>query len=154
MVQAQRAAEHLLYGKDILLIYNELEHLFLLETLEDISLYQCEFRENQFHPNNQFAHNVLPIFIELSSISRPLKMYIRREDLQDQLNSLLIAIDAIERMPAFLDRQYSNQQDSESKPEEPLRKLPDYQTFQLLFKKWKAMMQAQLNTLRGKVELR
>ncbi len=149
MVKAQHAAENLLYGKDIHLIYNELEHLFSLEILEDISYYQCELRENQFHTNNRFAHNVLPIFKELSSISRPLKMYFRREDLQDRLNSLLEAIDAVERVSRLLDQQYSINQLGE-----PMSKLPDYKTFQLLFNKWKAMMQAQLNTLRGTAKLR
>src|SRR5262249_21738724 len=127
MVQAQHTAEHLLYGKDIHLLYKELEHLSSLETLEDISDYQCEVREIQFNPKNQFARNVLPVFKELNSISRPLKMYFRREDLQDRLNSLLEAIDAVDRVSVLLDQQYSI-----NLLGEPMSKLPDYKAFRLL----------------------
>jgi hypothetical protein len=148
MVQAQRASENLLYGKDIRLIYAELFRLFALETLEEISDYQCELQESQFHRNNQFARNVLPVFKELSTISRPLKMYFRREDLQDRLNGLLEAIEVVNRLPAFLDQQYSV-----FLLGEPINKLPDYQIFLLLLKKWERLMQAQWNELRGKAEL-
>lgn len=149
MVQAQQAAEHLLYGKDIRLLYSEIEHLFSLETLEDISYYQCELGENRFHAKNQFARNVLVVLKAMSTVSRPLKMYFRREDLQDRLNSLLEAIDAVERVSRLLDQQYSI-----NLLGEPMNKLPDYKAFQLLLNKWKTMMQAQLNTLRGTAELR
>ncbi len=149
MVQAQIAAENLLYGKDLRLIYGELHHLFTLETLVDISHYQCELHENHFLAKNQFAHNVFPIFNELDTITRLLKMYFRREGLQDQLTSLLEAIDAVDHMHETLDQQYSAFLLGAH-----MNKLPDYQVFLLLFKKWKGLMQTQLNELRGKAELK
>ncbi len=149
MVQAQRGTENLLYGKDLRLIYEELYRLFTLETLDDISHYQCKLEEGQFSRNNQYAYVVLPIFKELHTISRPLKMYLRREDLQDRLNSLLETGDAIDRTLASLHQQYAV-----SLLTEPISKLPDYQLFLLLFKKWKALLQNQLNELRGKAELK
>src|SRR5207302_2977047 len=48
----------------------------------------------------------------------------------------------------FLDQQYSV-----FLLGEPINKLPDYQIFLLLLKKWERLMQAQWNELRGKAEL-
>jgi outer membrane protein assembly factor BamB len=150
MAQAQSATGHLRYGEDLHLIYGELYRLFTLETLENVSKYQCEIREAQFHPNNRFARAVLPVFKELSTISRPLKMYFRRKDLQDRLNSLLEAIEAVEQnLPEALNHQYSTMLLGE-----PISKLPDYQIFLLLLSKWKRLLQNQLNELRGKAELK
>lgn len=150
MTQAQSAAAHLRYGEDIHLIYCELYRLLTLGTLEDVSHYQREIREAQFHQNNQFARIVLPVFQELEKISRPLKMYFRRKDLQDRLNSLLEAIEAVEqKVPETLKRQYFTLLLGE-----PMSKLPDYQIFLLLLSEWKRLMQNQLNELRGKAELR
>lgn len=148
MVQAQQGAENLRYGLDLRLIYEELYRIFTLETLDDISQYQCGFTENQF-PNNHYAHAILPVFKELRTITRPLKMYFRRDDLQDRLNSLLEAINAIESTRKVLEQQYAI-----SLLGEPINKLPDYQMFLLLFKKWQALLQSELNELRGKAELK
>lgn len=148
MVQAQQGAEKLRYGLDLRLIYEELHRLFLLETLEDISHYHCELEEENFDRNNQYIRVVLPVFKALRTITRPLAMYFHRDDLRDRLNSLLEAIDAIDRSQKTLDQQYTL-----SLLGEPISKLPDYQMFLLLFKKWQALLQKQLSELRGKAKL-
>ncbi len=148
MVQALGPAANLPYGKDLHLLYAELYHLFTLETLQDIANYQSELDTGQFNPNNQFARNILPIFEEFSTLSRPLKMYFRREGLQDRLTSLLEAINAVDCMPEYLEQHYSALLLGE-----PMSKLPDHQVLLLLLKKWKGLMQAQLSELRGKAEL-
>ncbi len=149
MVQAQGGAVNFLYGKDLRLIYSELHRLFTLETLEDIASYQCALQGEQFNLKNQFARNILPVLEKLGMISRLLKMYYRREDLQDRLTSLLEAIAAIDRMHEYLEQQYSTVLLTE-----PMSKLPDHQIFLLLLRKWQGLMQGQLNELRGKAELK
>jgi outer membrane protein assembly factor BamB len=149
MVQAQQDAEKLRYGLDLRLIYEELHRLFMLKTLEDISHYRCELEEENFDRNNQYVRAVLPVFKALRAITRPLTMYFQREDLRDRLNSLLEAMEAINRSQKTLDQQYAI-----SLLGEPISKLPDYQVFLLLFRKWQALLQKQLSELRGKAELK
>lgn len=149
MVQAQGGAVNFLYGKDLRLIYSELHRLFTLERLEEIACYQCALQWEHFNPKNQFGRNILSVLEKLDIISRPLKMYFRREDLQDRLTSLLEAIAAIDRMHEYLEQLYSTVLLAE-----PMSKLPDYQVFLLLLGKWQGLMQAQLNELRGKAELK
>ncbi len=136
------------YGQALFLLYSELYHLFTFETIEEIAHYQCALRKSQFDEHNKFAPIILSIFNELSLISRPLKAYIWREHVQDRLTSLLEALEAIERVYAFIGKQYTT-----LLMKEPISRLPDRQVFVLLLEKWRKFVQTQLNDLRGKAEL-
>lgn len=149
VARALEADSNLIYGKDLFLIYTELHRLFTLKTIDEIANYQCTLRGNQFDPKNKFALIILEIFDELSHVSRPLKMYSRRESVQDRLASLLETIEAIERMPSYLVQKYATLLMGE-----PITRLPNRQVFLLLLENWRKLVQAQLNELRGKAELK
>lgn len=149
VVNALEAAEAFIYGKDIRLIYAELYRLFTIQTIAGIANYQGALSEGQFDANNKFARIILEVFNKLSIVSRPLKMYLRRESVQDRLASLLETIEAIDQMHNYLEQQYSLPLLGE-----PITKLPDHRVFVLLLGKWKRLVHAQLNELRGKAELK
>lgn len=138
----------LTYGKDLSLIYRELHRLFMLKTIDEIASYQCALKENQFHPNNQFAHIILQVFNTLSQVGRPLKMYSRRDSIQDRLASLLETIAAIDRIPTFLAQMFDTRL-----MDEPITRLPNRHVFLLLLENWRKLVLAQLNELRGNAEL-
>ncbi len=148
VIRALEADPDLIYGKDLSLIYTELYRLFMLETIDEIANYQCTLRGNQFDPNNQFALIILEVFNILSQVGRPLKMYSRRESVQDRLASLLETIAAIDRMPTYLAQKFATQLMGE-----PITRLPNRQVFLLLLENWRKLVLAQLNELRGKAEL-
>ena len=75
-------------------------------------------------------------------------MYLRRESAQDRVASLLETIESIDQMHNYVEQQYSLPLLGE-----PITKLPDHQVFALLLEKWRKLVQAQLNELRGKAEL-
>lgn len=148
VIQALGAASNLIYGKDLLQIYTELRRLVTIETLAEIANYQCELKKGQFDAGNKFAPIILEVFERVSTINRPLKMYVRRENIHDRLASLLEAIEILERLPAFVEEKYAT-----SIADEPITRLPDHQVFILLLAKWRKLVMVKLNELRGKAEL-
>ncbi len=148
IIDALEPAESLIYGKDIRQIYVELYSLFTIQTLAGIANYRCMLNEGHFDASNKFARIILDVFKKLSIISRPLTMYLRRESAQDRVTNLLETIEAIDQMRNYIEQQYSLPLLGE-----PIAKLPDHQVFVLLLEKWRRLVQAQLNELRGKAEL-
>lgn len=148
VINALEATEALIYSKDIRLIYNEISGLLTIQSLAGIANYQCTLKIGQFDANNKFARIILDVFEKLSIVSRPLKIYLRREGAQDRLASLLETIEAIDQMHPYVEQQYSLPLMGES-----ITKLPDHYIFVLILERWKKLVQAQLNELRGKAEL-
>lgn len=148
-IDALAATESFIYGKDIHQIYIELHRLFSIQTLADIANYQCPLSLGQFHANNRYARIVLDVFNKLNFVGRPLKLYSWREGTQDRLASLLEAVEAVDQVYEYVEQQYSLHL-----LKEPLTRLPDHQILVLLLKKWKRLIQSQLNALRGKAELK
>src|SRR5581483_1416047 len=124
VILALGAASNLIYGKDLLLLYTELQRIFTMETLAEIANYQCELKRSQFDIRNKFAPIMLEIFERLSTMNRPLKMYVRRENVHDRLASLLEAIEVIDQLPAFVEEKYATPLSGE-----PITKLPDHKVF-------------------------
>ncbi len=149
LVYALEEATGLDFSRDVRTIYAELCRLLVLRTIAEIAQYQCSLNENQFAADNKFARIILDIFEKLSSISRVLRIYLRREGLPDRLSGLLEAITAIDKVIKYLERPYSL-----SLLGEPITKLPDHTVFILLFQRWREMVLAKLNELRGKAEFR
>lgn len=149
VVKALEGISTFIYGKALLLIYSEIYRLFSIETIEEMANYQCSLRASQFDADNKFALHILDIFNRLSIINRPLKMYLRREDVQDRMTSLLDTVDALDRAFAYVDQQYELHLMNE-----PITRLPDRWVFILLLKKWQKHAFALLSELRGKPELK
>jgi outer membrane protein assembly factor BamB len=147
VVTALEAASGLVYSRDLCAIYAELCRLLTISSIVDLAQYQCSLNMSQFIPDNQFAQIILDVFKKLSSISRTLRIYLRREGLPDRLSSLLDAIAAIDNMAEYLEQPYSRKLKGE-----PISKLPDHQVFLLLCERWRRMVQAKINELRGKAE--
>ncbi|MBV9692048.1 MAG: VCBS repeat-containing protein [Ktedonobacteraceae bacterium] len=149
VVKAFEDMKSLKYGNDNWMIYTELRHLFTIRTIDDIAHYQYVLELDQFLPTNELAPTVLNVFNRLSSISRILRVYLRRDSVNDRVSSLLEATRAIDMMNSFVEREYSM-----ILLEEPISKLPDRRLFELLLKQWREIVNAQLNELRGRPELK
>jgi len=149
IVNALEEASGLVFSRDVRIIYAELCHLLTMRSIADIAQYQCPLSENQFAFDNEFASIILEVFKKLSSISRALRIYLRREGLPDRLSSLLDTIAAIDKMNKDLEQPYA-----QLLMGKPITKLPDHQVFILLLRRWRVMVLAKLNELRGKAELK
>ena len=147
-VQSLVATSNLIYGKDLLQVYTELRRVFLFEALADIAGYQCELKKGQLDPRNKFAAIIVDVFDHLNMVSRPLKIYGRRENVYDRLASLLEASEAINKLSTYIEDKYATSLNGD-----PISRLPDHQVFVLLLAKWRRMVGAELNVLRGKAEL-
>lgn len=141
-------ATGLSYSHDIRSLYDELRHVLTLRSIEAIAHYQCMLKESQFAPNNEFAPIMLAVFREFSSITHTLRIYLRREGVQDRLNSLLDATKAIDRMKQSLEDQYSKKLMGVS-----ITTLPDHIIFQLALARWQRLVNEQINELRGKAKI-
>ena len=148
VVKALEGVSTFAYGKALWLIYGEMYRLFSIETIEQIANYQCELQASQFDAENEFALNILEIFNHLSRINRPLKMYLRREDVHDRMTSLIDTVDALDKAFSYLDQKYALRLMGE-----PISSLPDKQIFSLLLTKWREKASSLLTELRGKPEL-
>ena len=148
MINALREASAFIYSRDQRLIYTELYRLFTINRIDDIARYQCSLNANQFAADNQLAYIILGIFEQLNSVCRALRIYLKRETIQDRLSSLLETLEVIDKMNKYLKRQYSILLLGE-----PIAKLPNNTLFKLLLEKWQEMVTAQLNELRGKAEI-
>lgn len=149
VINALEEASGLVFSGDLYTIYSELHHLLTIHSIADIAQYQCSLSESQFAPDNEFARIILDVFGRLSSISRALRIYLRREGLSDRLSGLLDAIAAIDKISKGLEQLYSLPLMGI-----PITKLPNHQVFILLLERWRTMVLAKLNELRGKAELK
>jgi outer membrane protein assembly factor BamB len=147
MVNALESASGLDYSSDLGMIYAELCNLLSIDTINGIAQYQCSLSESQFAPKNVFARIMLDAFGKLNSISSALRNYLRREGLPDRLSSLLDADAAIGKTIKDLDQLYSLPLMGT-----PITKLPNHRVFNLLLLRWRKIILAQLNELRGKAE--
>lgn len=136
------------FGEDALKMYEELHRLFAINTVEGIASYRCPLARKDFGSDNRLAEIVLSILARLSSITRYLTIYMRREGIYDRLASLLDAQRAIDDVSEFVERAYSV-----SLMEFPAKSLPDHTLFELLLERWQKMIHVLLNELRGKAEL-
>ncbi len=149
--QAVRALEEtksLLQGAETWLIYDNLRQILMLHTVEDIAHYQSKFAAEQPGASEHLLVTAR-ICNRLSAITRILRIFLRRADLNDRLASLLEASAAIEAMHKFVEREYAA-----SLAGAGMLHLPDARIFELLLNRWQAIVRAQLNELRGTAELR
>lgn len=135
------------FSNDLRLIYAELCRLLAIDSVAGIAQYQCSLSESQFSPKNKFALIVLEAFGKLNAISQELRTYLRREGLPDRLSSLLDAETAIDKTRRNLDQLYSHHLMGA-----PITLLPNHHVFKLLLKRWRKIISAELNELRGKAE--
>jgi outer membrane protein assembly factor BamB len=147
-VKALEETKSLLQGAETWLIYDNLRQLLMLRTIEDIAHYQSKFAADLPGASDQMLVMVR-ICNRLGAITRILRIFLRRDDLNDRLASLLEASAAIEAMHKFVEREYAV-----ALPGAGMLHLPDRRIFELLLNRWQAIVRAQLNELRGKAELR
>jgi hypothetical protein len=148
VVNALQTTRQFDYGLDVQHIYGELYRLFTIQTVAGIANYRCKLTSDQFGTGNAFARIVLDVFNRLSIISRPLRMYLWREGVQDQQASLQEAQAAIEQMRKYIDQQYAQTILGES-----IAALPDRRAFLLLLARWSKLIEEKLNELRGTADL-
>lgn len=147
-VQALHRIQDSKFGAETWLVMNELHELFNMQTLEEIALYQCQLKTHQPDPNNQHFGVARRIFESIPTFTRLLKIYLQRQNVNDRIASLQEANRALERLHHFMDNEYQVLFEGE-----PLKKLPDYRFFCLLFKQWREMLQKILQDLRGRPKL-
>jgi outer membrane protein assembly factor BamB len=150
LVSTHEVTTNMIYGEDLCHVHSELARLFTLTSVEEIANYQCQLNTGMFHHKNKYARYILELFEHTCTlISRPLKIYLWRENVHDRLASLLECQDAIIQMNRYVDHQYSH-----ILLGEPMTKLPAHQVFLLLLEKWAGMVQEELNNLRGNAEIK
>ena len=135
-------------GKEIFLIYEEFQRLFHICTLGAVANYQPQVDAYEFAPDDFHAATILRIFQRLSDVTRLLRIYLKREGLNDRLSSLLEARSRIESISKFAVREYAT-----IVPDSAREHLPDYKFFKLLFHRWDEIISTQLRELRGRAEL-
>ncbi len=148
-VKALEEARSLRNGKEVCLIYEEFRRLFCICTLSAVADYHCQLNTNEFAQDNHHTSIILRVCQRLSTITRLLRIYLKREGLNDRLTSLLEASSTIDTISKFTMQEYTTIF-SESARE----RLPDYRLFVLLFHRWSDIISAQLRELRGRAELR
>lgn len=149
IVHALEEASEADFRHDLHALYAELRDLLTFHSISDIAEYQCLLTEDQFASDNEFARIILDVFRKLSFISWSLRIFLRREELPDQLSSLLNAIAAMDEMEQYLEQLFSL-----PLKDIPLTKLPDQPMFVLLLERWRAVAMEKLNELRGRAELK
>ncbi|MBV9232108.1 MAG: ATP-binding protein, partial [Chloroflexi bacterium] len=151
LAQAVKVLEEtrsLRHGEETWSMYHELQHLFNIRTIDEIAQYQCILEQPVSSTNKPFAI-ALRIFTQLSTITRKLRIYLLRQSIDDRLAGLLEAINTIEEMHKFVEREYATQILGEA-----THRLPDHLLFTLLLKRWQNIVLAQLSELRGKAALK
>ena len=138
------------YSRDIHALYEELRNVLTLRSIEAIAQYQCTLNEAQFDPNNEFAPIMLAVLKEFSTLTRTLRIYLRREGVQDRLNSLRDAMKAIDK----IEKQFLEEQYSKKLLNIPITNLPDHFIFKLILARWRQMVDEQIDELRGKAKNR
>ncbi len=136
------------YGEDTWLMYEELRRLFRIRTLSEIADYHCQPTFDELTPDNPHAPIVLRICQRLGIVTRLLRIYLKREGLNDRLSSLLEATSTIETINKFIEREYATDFYGG-----PMSQLPDRHAFELLLQRWQEIVYTQLSELRGRAEL-
>ncbi len=145
VIALEGGAAGLDYSRDIRALYDELRYLLTLRSIEAIAQYQCSLNDADFARTNQFAPIMLAVFRQLNSITRALRIFLRREGVQDRLNSLLDATNAMNKMEKFLEEQYAKKLMGF-----PITSLPDHHIFKLVIGRWRQLVIEEINKLRGK----
>jgi outer membrane protein assembly factor BamB len=147
-VNVLEEVESLRNGKEISLIYKEFQRLSHICTLNAVADYNPQLDANEFAHDNFHASIILRICQHLSMITRLLRIYLKREGLNDRLSSLFEASRTIESISKFAAREYATIVSASVRD-----RLPDYQFFTLLFQRWSGIISTQLQELRGRAEL-
>ncbi len=147
-VNALKEVKSFRYGKDTWLTYDELRRLFRIRTLSEIADYHCRLTPNELTPENPHAPIVSRICQRLGMVTRLLRIYLKREGLNDRLSSLLDVSSTIESLHKFIEREYATNFHGI-----PTSRLPDRRAFELLLKRWREIVFTQLSELRGRAEL-
>jgi outer membrane protein assembly factor BamB len=136
-------------GNETCLIYEEFRRLLRICTISAVADYHTHLDANEFVPENIHASIILRICQRLSIVTRLLRIYLKREGINDRLSSLLEASSTIENIAKFAAREYATIFSDSAR-----ERLPDYQFFTLLFHRWDEIISTQLRELRGRAELR
>jgi hypothetical protein len=155
-VQALHRIQESKFGEDTWLVYKTLHELFNLCTIQDIAQYQSDLKTHQ--PDQENAHfvAVAHVFEAIPNVTRILKIYLQRQNANDQISSLQDACKAIERLHHFMDNEYRALIQNEYNPpvqDQSTKKIPDYYFLELLFTRWHTLLQTKLNDLRGRPEI-
>ena len=152
LIQAVNALEEVQLhtdGTDLWLIYRELQALFTLTNLEELASHDFRLKAELFPHTYPQVPSFLRIGEHLNAVTRPLKMFQRRSDPVDRLNSLLNSIGALDNFQRVIDKEYN----VSLLPGAPLPLLPEFVALKALVARWQEMFSLQRNELRGHAEL-
>ncbi len=146
-IRALASLQSLRFGREAWLSYKELQRLMSMRSVVDIAAYECTLEENA-HTTNQHYLSSLSIFGRLYLVTRPLQRYLARVGIKDRVSSLLEASRAVDKTIQFVQQEYST-----LSFDEPRTNLPDYQVFLIVFKRWKEIVDAELQRVSGRPEI-
>jgi outer membrane protein assembly factor BamB len=155
-VQALHRIQESKFGEDAWLLYKTLYDLFNLHTIRDIAHYQSTLKTYQPDQENDHFIIVARVLEAIPNVTRILKIYLQRQNTNDQIAGLQDAYKAIERLDHFLDNEYRSLIRNEYNlptHHQPMKQFPDHRFLKLLFARWHTLLQTTLNDLRGKPEI-
>jgi outer membrane protein assembly factor BamB len=148
VVEALEGTKGLLFGEDCWRIYSEMQRLLTFRAIHEIAYYRCSLPSEPFTRHNYHYITATRLFSRLSTVTHPLRGFLARNDLNDQLSSLLRAQGAIDILLQEVEKDYA-----QPVAGLPLFRLPDNALFRLLLNRWKSVIEERLYTISGKVVL-
>lgn len=145
IVQVLITMKALPHGEEAWLIYNEMLLLHSTSRVEEIAQYRCQFNDIYTDESMRFK-DTIQIFKELDKIATSLSVYLRREGFGDRLASLLEAIGNLEELHKDAEQRYFW-------PKGQKPRFPDYLVLELLLKKWRSIVTAEVSQLQGKADI-
>lgn len=147
-VEAFEGTKGLLFGEDTWRLYSELQHILAFRAVHEIAYYRCSLPAEPFTRHNHHYITATRLFARLSTITRPLRSYLGRNNLNDQLSSLVRAKGAIDMVYQEVEKEYAQRIAGR-----PMSALPDKTLFQLVLTRWKSIIEERLHTISGNVTL-
>jgi outer membrane protein assembly factor BamB len=139
------ASPDLKWSADIWLVFRELSTLSNMSSLEELAYYTPDLTTDKLLPTNIAVTPFLHVIERISTVTRPLKIYLRRDDLNDRLNSLLEGMNTLDALQRYTEREYG----VSLRPDAFQPRLPEFVVLKILFARWQKMFRAQ----RGRPEL-
>ena len=133
------ALPHLKLNADVWLIFRELSTLTNMSSLEELAYYTPDLTTDKLLPTNTFIAPFLHVIERISTVTRPLKIYLRRDDLTDRLNSLLEGMNTLDALQRYTEREYN----VSLRPDAIQPRLPEFVVLKILFARWQKMFRAQ-----------
>ncbi len=149
IVRGFEEVKSLEWGPECWIVYKQLQRLFAMRTIDEFACYHTLLLpELQQLTDAPPFREIRSVCERLGLISRCLRIYLRRDNLNERMASLLEAREALQQMRKVINDEVYN-----LRLFEEALVLPTQRLFHMLLDHWNALIQAAQDTLLGKAEL-